>query len=449
MSGRIRRYVTLYALCVLFAVHSSVGPASAEEGPEDPPDPMPVVTRLSVDAPTTCDTRASVVVRVTLEYEDGLALAGQPLRIELRQSGVTTMRTASTDTSGNARITVKPTARMRILVTFAGTDELEPATSEAVSILPRVAFSAPWTHAKYAYPGQRLPARGTLWPKHSAKSTSTTLVCERYENGKWVVRARYKARIVNTKTRSRYEGVVRFPSSGTWRVRARHADSGHATTRGPVTKVRVSNWRKRYRNVALRGFKTKEKLVAITIDDGPNHRTSQVCDILESYGGRGTFFFTDHLMKRGYERQVRRTYNRGHEIANHTANHKMLIGAYSSSYYQVAAPKRTIKHYTGFAPTWVRAMGGGYDATGLQAVRNTDQLYANWSIDSYDSHRQYTPPDVLYRNVMRNVTPGSVILIHQTHPETIEALPRICRALKRKGYTMVTMSELAARSRPR
>jgi peptidoglycan/xylan/chitin deacetylase (PgdA/CDA1 family) len=108
-----------------------------------------------------------------------------------------------------------------------------------------------------------------------------------------------------------------------------------------------------------------------------------------------------------------------------------------------------IRKATGFSPTWVRAMGGGIDSTGMKAVIKTGQLYCNWSVDSYDSHRRYTPPNVLYHNVVDHVRPGDVILVHQTHRETIEVLPRICKELRRRGYKMVTLSELAAASRPR
>ena len=244
-------------------------------------------------------------------------------------------------------------------------------------------------------------------------------MCERLESGKWIHRATFSAKIVDTKSGSRYSGVVKLPSAGTWRVRAKHADAGHATTYGPATKIKVTNWRKRYTGQVMRGFKTKQKMVAITIDDGPNRRTLEVCAILERYGGRGTFFFTRQLLNRGYGPQAKKAYDRGHEIANHTANHKMLTGSYLMSYRQASLPMTTIRKATGFSPTWIRAMGGGIDRTGMRAVVKTGQLYINWSIDSYDSHRRYTPPSTLYRNVMRGVRRGAVIAIHQTHPETM------------------------------
>jgi len=361
----------------------------------------------------------------------------------------TALGTRTTDASGRATFEVTTIRYYALRARFAGTADHAPSVTAVGAIRPKVKLTAPWTHGAFAYPGQRVPARGRIWPKHSEANTSTILYCERYENGAWVVRAKYRAKIVNSGDTSRYSGVVKFPSSGTWRVRAKHNDGNHSRTLGPTTKVKVSNWRKRYVGRKMGGFKTSKKMVAITIDDGPNRRTLKFCDVLEKYGGRGTFFFTNRLLSHGYGPQAKKVYDRGHEVANHTANHKMLTGSYATSYREAIIPKRSIKRYTGFEPIWIRAMGGGINATGMRAVKATDQLYINWSIDSYDSHQQYTAPGTLYRNVMRSVKPGAVILIHQSHPETLEALPRICRELKRRGYKMVTVSDLAAQSQPR
>lgn len=412
-------------------------------------DEVAAETVLTISAPEVCKAKATVTITASLTTTDGAAVVGRPVTIEKVADPVVVLGKGVTDSAGRFSVTASPTSKLTVRAQFAGDAEYQASTSPKASILPKVKLGAAWTHSKVAYPGQRLPARGSLWPKHSSKSTATTIVAERYEGGKWVKRATFKAKIVNTKSGSKYDAVIKLPKSGTWRVRAKHADSGHATTYGPATKIKVSDWRKRYRGKKVGGIKTSKKWVAITIDDGPNKRTLEVCSILERYGGKGTFFFTRHLIRRGYSAQVKKAYNRGHEIANHTANHKMLTGSYAHSYKQAYTPMATIRKATGFSPTWIRAMGGGIDRTGMKAVVNTGQLYANWSIDSYDSHRRYTPPSTLYNNVMRSVKPGSVILIHQTHPETIQALPRICKELKRRGYKMVTLSELAASGKPR
>ena len=205
-----------------------------------------------------------------------------------------------------------------------------------------------------------------------------------------MLRVRYKARIVRTDSGSQYRAVIKLPRTGTWRVRAEHRDKGHAKTYSHSTRIKVTNWRKRYWGKKLGGFTTAPKLVAITIDDGPNRRTMEICRILERYGAKGTFFFTNHLLKGHYEDQARRAYDRGHEIANHTAHHEMLWGSYRFCYSEAYATIPTIRRATGYRPNWIRAMGGGIGPTGMRAVVDTKQLYCNWSIDSYDSHHRWS-----------------------------------------------------------
>lgn len=409
----------------------------------------PVASVLKLSAPSTISAKKSATIVASLVTTGGAPIVGRTVTIRTVASTPVTLGSGKTDSAGRFSVKTSPTSKIVVQAKFSGDSAYYASTSAQVTIKPKVRLGSPWTHDTIAYPGQRLPARGSLWPKHSKKSTSTTIVCERLEKGKWVQRASYKAKIVNTKSGSRYDAVIKLPKSGTWRVRAKHADSGHATTYGPATKIKVTDWRSRYKGKKNGGFKNKKKMVAITIDDGPNKRTLEICSILEKYDAKGTFFFTRQLLKHGYMSQAEKAYNRGHEIANHTATHQMLTGSYRRSYRQAYLPMGTIRKATGFAPIWVRAMGGGIDRTGMRAVRKTGQLYINWSIDSYDSHQRYTSPNVLYHNVVDHVKSGDVILIHQTHPESVKALPRICKELKRRGYKMVTVSELAANSKPR
>ena len=450
------------AVFVLAGVVLATGPAramAAEQvgttGPsltsseETTPPPGPAATRLAVKLPSTCDARATITAIATLTDEKGMPVAGKTVTILQLKPTTATLGRGTTDASGRFSAKLSPRTATAVQAVFAG-DARHVASKSAIrTVKPRVLLGRPWTHTTIAYPGQRLPARGKLWPKHGSASTATSIRCERYENGKWVYKVRYKAKTITTSSGSKYSAVIKLPKTGTWRVAAEHSDSGHAKTIGPYTKIKVKDWRKRYVGYKNRGFKTDKKMVAITIDDGPGRRTLAFARVLESYGGKGTVFFTRQLIWRNHKDTLRKVYNRGHEVANHTVSHKMLIGSYSRSYYQAYKPMATIRSATGFDPIWIRAMGGGVDSTGMKAVVATGQLYCNWSIDSYDSHRRYTAPSVLYRNVIRGVRPGAVILIHETHPETLEALPRICKELNRRGYKMVTLSELAAQSRRR
>jgi peptidoglycan/xylan/chitin deacetylase (PgdA/CDA1 family) len=409
-----------------------------------------VTTTLTLTGPGVVTAHETATIVATLEDTAGAPVPGQNVTIlRLTSSKETTIASGLTDSDGRFSATIKPTSRVVLQARFDGAVGYVASKSARITVDPQVALSLPWTHQDFAYPGEWLPARGTLWPAHSKKSTSTRIVCERRENGKWVEKKTYKTTIVNKSGKSRYVGKFRLPNSGTWRIRIRHDDEAHAKTLSEVQRVTVTNWRARYAGKRVRGLKPPSNMVAITIDDGPNGRTLDICKIFERYGAQGTFFFTRQLLKAGYMGQAKAVYDRGHEVANHTARHDMLTGTYAFDYRSVASTKSTIRDAIGFDPIWVRPMGGGINETGDRAIKNSGQLCALWSIDSYDSHAQYTAPSKLYHNVVDHVRPGDVILLHQTHPESIQALPSICRTLKARGYKMVTLSKLASVSRTR
>lgn len=214
--------------------------------------------------------------------------------------------------------------------------------------------------------------------------------------------------------------------------------------------VSFNDWKERYRGHLLHGVRTNQRWVAITIDDGPNVRTDVVARTLERYGARGTFFWTGQLMSSEYRRKMTVLSRRGHEFANHTENHSTLSGhSYSYDWSQIQTTSAKIYCATGRRPNWVRPMGGGIDSTGMRAIARSRSLCVIWSIDSRDSHARYTSPGTLYRNVVDHVRPGDVILMHESHGETLQALPLICAELSRRGYKMVTLSQLAASGTPR
>jgi len=217
----------------------------------------------------------------------------------------------------------------------------------------------------------------------------------------------------------------------------------------PTVDPSRSAWMKRYWGRRVHRVKTTQRVVALTFDDGPNSRTGTAVRILDSYGAKGTFFATGYQSKKPKMAAMNRyVLAQGHELANHTMNHDKLDKSYALSIKAIDRLEKLLIAQTGQGTTWVRAMGGAVDSQGLKATRKTGHLYAQWSLSIADSVRRYTPPNALYHNVVDHIRPGSVVLMHVTHPETLKALPRICRELKRRGYRMVTLSEMAAMGNP-
>jgi hypothetical protein len=72
--------------------------------------------------------------------------------------------------------------------------------------------------------------RGSLTPKHASGSSAGTLMCYRRESGHWKLRKSVALTAADYLTISRYTASVKLTLRGSWRKRAKHSDSGHATT---------------------------------------------------------------------------------------------------------------------------------------------------------------------------------------------------------------------------
>jgi peptidoglycan-N-acetylglucosamine deacetylase len=215
-------------------------------------------------------------------------------------------------------------------------------------------------------------------------------------------------------------------------------------------------WMKKYRGKIIDGFKTEPgyKAVALTFDDGPNGETQHVIDAVSKVGGQATFFFTGRKLAKSWAvKQPEIIWKAGFELANHTQHHTLPDArsslwhrSYETDLAEINGPEVYAKRGTGRNTVWVRPMGGNIDATGVKAANDTDHLVINWSIDSNDSHDGPHTPDYIYEQCTTNISSGDVILLHVTHPESMEALPRIVAKLTKQGFKLVTLTELAQHS---
>jgi peptidoglycan/xylan/chitin deacetylase (PgdA/CDA1 family) len=218
-----------------------------------------------------------------------------------------------------------------------------------------------------------------------------------------------------------------------------------------------TSWQERYKGKLVLGFRPEPgyKAVALTFDDGPNGQTQYILKTLAEYDGQGTFFDSGRKLKPKWAvTQAPMIEKAGSEIANHTQSHTVNdVGSlwkrtYDFDVKEITQPDTYVKATVGHNMLWVRPMGGMIDANGVKAAADTGHLVINWTIDSNDSHGGPRSVDYLYRQCTQNVKSGDVILLHVTKQESMDALPRICAELQKRGLKMVTVSELAKHSTP-
>ena len=191
---------------------------------------------------------------------------------------------------------------------------------------------------------------------------------------------------------------------------------------------------------ALYGINPNKKMVALTYDDGPYTAvTNRILDTLEKNNGRATFFVVGSRVAT-YKDCIKREYNMGCEIGNHTYNHTILtsVGA-STIKSEISKTNAAVKKITGQTPTIVRTPGGAVNST---VKANVEYPMYNWSIDTLDWKNRNSGSVVF--SIKNNVRDGSIILMHDLYGSTASASEEIIPWLVKNGYQLVTVSELMA-----
>lgn len=180
-------------------------------------------------------------------------------------------------------------------------------------------------------------------------------------------------------------------------------------------------------------------MVALTFDDGPYAPVgNQIMDCLAAYGGKATFYVVGNRCA-SYQAEMQRMAAEGHEIGNHTYEHKYLnkLGA-DQIQYQVNRGTEAIQAASGVAPATMRLPGGNKNAT---VLANIHVPIIMWSIDTLDWKTRNTQSTV--DKVLGTVGDGDIILMHELYRQTGDAAVQIIPALVERGFQLVTVSELA------
>lgn len=184
------------------------------------------------------------------------------------------------------------------------------------------------------------------------------------------------------------------------------------------------------------------KCVALTYDDGPSDHTALLLDHLKRAKAPATFF----MLGRSAQAQpdlVRRAAAEGHLIENHTVDHRSLdrlpLGAQRWEADTAAAALRGI---SGQPVTLLRPPFGAYNAN----TRRLGIPLILWDVDTQDwKNRDAT---ITTRRALATVRPGSIILMHDIHRSSVDATPGIIRALRKRGFTLVSVDTLLGKTTP-
>lgn len=188
--------------------------------------------------------------------------------------------------------------------------------------------------------------------------------------------------------------------------------------------------------------------LAITFDDGPHPKnTPRLLDMLKERGIKATFYVIGQNVVQ-YPEIMQRIIAEGHEIGNHSYSHPPLTKCSAAKIgEEIGKTNEAIEQACGVKP---RTMRPPYGATNAAITQRLNDEYGLavilWSVDPLDW--KIRKASHVSNHILQNSKAGSIILAHDIHPSTIDAMPAVLDGLIAKGHKFVTVSELIAMDRP-
>ena len=208
----------------------------------------------------------------------------------------------------------------------------------------------------------------------------------------------------------------------------------------------LEQWQKR--GLVVTSVDTKQKVVALTFDDGPNpDATTEVLDLLQKYEARVTFFVLGmHAEK--YPELIKSIQYHGHEIGSHGYTHN--VRQYNNPQFARADAQRSLQAITsisGIRPHLLRPPGGFLSRQLVSYCIDEQLTIVIWNWDADFKDWKAVDSCLLAKQIITGVEPGQIILLHdggENRQVMINALSLALPTLSRMGYRFVTVSELLA-----
>jgi peptidoglycan/xylan/chitin deacetylase (PgdA/CDA1 family) len=192
---------------------------------------------------------------------------------------------------------------------------------------------------------------------------------------------------------------------------------------------------------------SKQKEIALTFDAGASAEpVDSILKTLAKHDLHVTFFLTGKWCEQNPE-LVKRIYEAGHEIGNHTYSHKDLRKLDDAGIAEeLEKTAALVSKLTGNNPAALaRPPYGGRDARVLAEMRKDGYVPIYWSLDSLDAFKTGITSDEIYKRIIDRAKGGDIVLMHCGSKPTADALDDMIVSLSDKGYSVVTVSKLIAK----
>ncbi|MDB6163187.1 MAG: polysaccharide deacetylase family protein [Xanthomonadaceae bacterium] len=184
---------------------------------------------------------------------------------------------------------------------------------------------------------------------------------------------------------------------------------------------------------------TSERVVWLTIDDGPSSQTLPMLDLLDAHAAKATFFVVGERAAARPE-LVREIVRRGHGIGNHSATHPERVFWALPPHRMRSEIERTqaiLQQITGERPRWFRAVVGMANPFVASALKREGLTRVAWNARGFDA--VVADPQRVLRGIEHQLAPGAIVLMHEgaAHGRNLEGMALLLQRLDALGYRTV------------
>lgn len=239
-----------------------------------------------------------------------------------------------------------------------------------------------------------------------------------------------KTSILRLKTRKKRRAVIVAAAAICCVIGFLLTDSGQAVAAAALQ-----------RQLPIYCVKKSDKTVSLSFDAAwGNEDTQQLIDILGKYNIKATFFVVGEWVDK-YPESVKALHDAGHEIMNHSLDHKYFSKLSSAQIIEdINACNDKIEAVTRVRPILFRPPYGDYNDNVISTVNSIGMYPIQWDVDSLD-WKDLSAADIQKR-VLKRVQPGSIVLFHNAAKNTPAALGGVIEGLIADGYSFLPISQL-------
>lgn len=191
-------------------------------------------------------------------------------------------------------------------------------------------------------------------------------------------------------------------------------------------------------------YSAEPKYIAVTFDDGPDkEKTPLLLDILKTNNAKATFFVLGNRVEANAD-IIKRMIDEGHDVGNHTFNHKDLTKLSEESVdYQIDKTNELIKETAFIDTVLVRPAYGARNPAVTELLKAKNMSIIVWNIDPKDWKTK--DADDISNHIISRAKDGDIILLHDIYSRSVEAAEKAIQELTKRGFVFLTVTELIER----